>query len=157
MPNNSSARRDKEKNRKDKKKSKDPKLLHKEDETSMDGSSLSLSLPGANKGRADSSVSKKDKDASLSSSQPGTVKATELLSSRAEPKSNTSVEWENTQSLSVEEKRIAYKEARIANPDASSKDLALAYRFALLKAGVKKGGTNLGEVDLSLFSGTDRC
>ncbi len=65
------------------------------------------------------------------------------------------MEWENAQSLSVEEKQIAYEEARIANPDASAKDMALAYRIALLKVGVKKGGTNLGEVDLSLFSETD--
>jgi hypothetical protein len=69
------------------------------------------------------------------------------------------VEWESAQFLSAEEKAIAYDEARTANPGVSANDLALANRIALLKAGVKKAGINLvgnlGEVALSLFSGTD--
>jgi hypothetical protein len=105
--------------------------------------------------------SRDDMDLSLSSSQAGTVKDMGLLSPSAEPKSNAyaSVEWESAQSLSAEERAIAYDEARTANPGVSAKDLALAYRIALLKAGVKKAGINLGgnlgEVALSLFSGTD--
>ncbi len=57
--------------------------------------------------------------------------------------------------LTVEERQLVYPEARNANPDVSGQEFALAYRIALLEAGVKKGGANLGEVDLSLFSGTD--
>ena len=52
-----------------------------------------------------------------------------------------------------------YAETREANPVAPAKEFALVYRIALLKAGVEKAGINLGgnpgEVDLSLFSGTD--
>jgi hypothetical protein len=50
MPNNASARRDKDKKKKDKKKRTDPKLLHKEDKASQDSSSLSPSV--AEKGEA---------------------------------------------------------------------------------------------------------
>jgi hypothetical protein len=50
---------------------------------------------------------------------------------------------------------MAYMEPRNANPGASSMNMTFAYRVALLKAKVKKGGTNLGEVGLSLLSGTD--
>ncbi len=42
MPNNASARREKDKKKKDKKKKTDPPHLHKEDKTSVDSSSLSL-------------------------------------------------------------------------------------------------------------------
>jgi hypothetical protein len=65
MPKNSSARREKDKKRKDKKKKTDPLPLHKEDKTSVDGSTLSPSLAGANSGRTVSSANAKNKDASL--------------------------------------------------------------------------------------------
>ncbi len=128
--------------------------LHKEDKTSVDSSTLSLSLAGANAGKTTSSANAKNKDATLPLLSLGTVKTTAPLSSRAEPKSDTSVEREN-RSLSEQERAIAWEQARIANPDASAKDWAWAYRVALLKAGIKKGSINLGEVDLSLLSGTD--
>ncbi len=46
MPNNASARREKDKKKKDKKKKTDPKPLHKEDKASQDSSSLSPSIAG---------------------------------------------------------------------------------------------------------------
>ena len=74
----------------------------------------------------------------------------------AEPKSNASVEWENSQSLSKEEKATVYAETKEANPGAAGEEFALAYQTAVLKAGVQKGrinlGGNLGEVWISLFS-----
>ncbi len=52
-----------------------------------------------------------------------------------------------------------FAETKSANPGVVTEEFALAYRIALLKADVEKGGINLGgnlgEVDLSLFSGTD--
>ncbi len=63
---------------------------------------------------------------------------------------------ENCQSLSKAERATVYAEAKKANPGAVGEEFVLAYRNALLKAGIEKGGTNhsgnLGQVDLSLFS-----
>jgi hypothetical protein len=53
MPNNASARRDKDKKKKDKKKKKDPKPLHKEDKASQDSSSLSPSVAGKDEASLD--------------------------------------------------------------------------------------------------------
>jgi hypothetical protein len=93
----------------------------------------------------------------------GTVKTTAPLSSSAEPKpkpkSDASVEWENSQSLSKEERATVFAATKEANPGADTKEFNLAYKIALWKTGIKKEGTkdcsNLGEVDHSLFSGTD--
>ena len=66
------------------------------------------------------------------------------------------MEWENCQSLSEAERAAVYTEAKKANPGAVGDEFALAYRNALLKAGIEKRGSNhggnLGQVDLSLFS-----
>ena len=53
MPNNASARRDKDKKKKDKKKKTDPKPLHKEDKASQDSSSLSPSVAGKDEASLD--------------------------------------------------------------------------------------------------------
>ncbi len=159
MPNNSSARREKDKKKKDKKKKTDPPPLHKEDKASVDSSTLSLSLSSGNKGRTVSSANVKNKDASLALLHLGAVKPTATLSRNAEPKSDACVEWKNSQFLSKEERATVFAETKEANPGADTKEFNLAYKIALRKAGIKKGGTkdsgNLGEVDLSLFSETD--
>jgi hypothetical protein len=126
MPNNSIAKRDKK--RKDKKKKTVPPPLHKEDKTSADSSTLSLSLAGSSIGVTTSSANAKNKDSSLPLLHLGTIKSTAPLSMGAEPKSDASVvEWENSKSLSAEERAILYAETRSANPDTSAKDFALAY------------------------------
>jgi hypothetical protein len=121
--------------------------------------SSSLSRASVNAGKTTSSANEKNKDASLPLLHLGTVKPTAPQSLIAEPKSDASVELENSRSLSKEEKATVYAEAKEENPGAAGEEFALAYRIALLKAGVKNGGINLGgnlgEVDLSLFSGTD--
>jgi hypothetical protein len=101
-------------------------------------SSCSLSLSSGCKGGTVSSVHAENKDASLPLLHLGTVKPTAPLSSSAEPKSGAFVEWENSQSLSKEERAIVYAETREGNPGADMKDFALAYKNALLKAGIKK-------------------
>ena len=71
MPNNANARREKEKKKKDKKKKTVPPPLHKEDEASMDSSSLSLSLAGKDKASQDSiSLSRVGSDAVANLSVP---------------------------------------------------------------------------------------
>jgi hypothetical protein len=57
MPNNASARRDKDKKKKDKKKKKDPKPLHKEDNASQDSSPLSHAVAGKDESSLDLSFS----------------------------------------------------------------------------------------------------
>jgi hypothetical protein len=86
MPNNSNARREKDKKRKDKEKKTFPPPLHKEDkpsnkdEASMDSKSLSsfFSLAGS-KGKTDSAEDAETKDASPLLLQLGTVKRGLLL------------------------------------------------------------------------------
>jgi hypothetical protein len=133
--------------------------LHKEDKASADSSSLSLSLSSGNQGGTSSSTDAKNKDASFPLLHLGTVRLTAPLSRKAEPKSDAAVEWDNCQSLTKDEKATAYKEAKDANPGVVGEDFVVAYRNALLKAGIEKWGTNhggsLGQVDLSILSGID--
>jgi hypothetical protein len=142
MPNNSNARREKDKKKQDKKKRTDPTPLHKEDKSSADSSSLSLFLSAGNQGETGRATDAKNKDASLPLFHLGTVKATAPLSGKAEPKSDAAVEWENCQSLSKAERATVYAEAKKANPGVVGEEFDLAYRNALLKAGIEKGDSN---------------
>jgi hypothetical protein len=129
MPNSANARGEKDKKKKDKKKKTDPPPLHKEDNTSVDSSSLSLSLSPGSKGGTVGPTSAKGKDAFLPLLHlgVGTVKTTASLSSKAEPKSDAAVEWDNCQSLTKAEKATAYKEAKDANPGVVGEDFVVAY------------------------------
>ncbi len=137
MPNNSSARRETDKKRKDKDKT-NPTPLHKEDKASANSSSLSLSLSTESKDGTVGPTSAKDKDASLPLSHLGTIRAAAPLGMPSLNKSEAAVEWENCQSLTKDEKATAYQEAKEANPGVEGDDFAIAYRNALLKAGIKK-------------------
>ncbi len=109
MPNNANARREKDKKKKDKEKKTSPLPLHKEDRTSADSSSLSLSPAGT------------DKVAELL--VPGPAQSAFLL--------------ERNRSLTEDQQRYIIVQVAEENPGASSKELMNARRAFKLKAGIK--------------------
>jgi hypothetical protein len=130
---NSSARCKKDKKKKDKKKKTDPPSLHKEDRTSTDSSSLSLSPAGA------------DKVAELL--VPGAAQSVFLL------EFNRSLTEDQQQSITVQ---VAEE-----NPGASAKEVMNNRRAFKLKAGLealkKKGRADMDSShSLSLSAGTKR-
>ncbi len=101
-------------------------------------SSFSLSFSSGSKRRVVGSANAKNKDDSLPLLHLGTVRPTTPLSRKAEPKSDAAVEWDYCQSLTKAEKATAYMEAKDANPGVQGEVFVIAYRNALLKAGIEK-------------------
>jgi hypothetical protein len=119
MPNNSNARREKDKKKQGKKKKTVSSPLHKEDKASLDSVPHPLSLSGKEDGTMDTSSS--------SLSLAGAEKETPPMMGHA-------IMMNHYNSLSDEEKTRIHAEALKANPRASTQELIEVKRAALWKA-----------------------
>jgi hypothetical protein len=158
MPNNSHARRGKERKKQSKRKETDSPLLHKKDTASVDKAGLDsvahpLSLSGQDRAIMDTSSS--------SLSLAGDKDANQLYVGGPAQKDEPPVRV-NPYSLSLtnEEKKAVFDATKLANPNADFWTFNDALGVAVWKAdnqkrGIKSGGS-LGSVDISLSSETDK-
>ncbi len=139
MPNNSNARREKGKKKKDRNKQTDPSPLHKEDKASKDSSSRSLSLTGQEKASADNFFPGADEISMDSFFRSYAGKDMETLEAElAVPGHEQHVFVTGYgRSLPIRDKFVMTDALMQAHPNVHAKDLAAPSKAQMLKAGLE--------------------
>jgi hypothetical protein len=139
MPNNSNARREKGKKKKDRNRQTDPSPLHKEDKASTDSSSLFLSLTGQEKASKDNFFPGADETSmdsffrSYAGRDMETLEAELVVPGHEQHVFVTGYR----RSLSIRESFIMQDALMQAHPNVHAKDLAAHSKAQMLKAGLE--------------------